>query len=243
MIFFPAIDVLEGAVVRLRQGDYNQVTRYGDSTADVAQGYLGAGASWIHVVDLEGARSGKPCAVAAIESAMAAAPGIRFQVGGGIRNDASVEAWLDAGVHRVVLGTAAVANPEWVAGLCTKYPKRIVVAVDSRGDQVSVDGWTRDSGVRVDQLVESAGQWGAAAALYTQVHVDGTGEGPDVEGTLRLQALAGNMDVIASGGVGSLDDIRRLQQAGARAVVCGRALYDGAFSVEQALACANPETA
>lgn len=242
MEFIPAIDILDGKVVRLHKGDYRQVTVYSDDPAGQARGFFAAGATRLHVVDLDGARSGKPCNEAVITAILAAVPGLKVQVGGGVRDQSSVERWLSAGVDRVVLGTAAVKAPELVRTLCMRHAGRIIVAVDARDGMVAVEGWLETSSRSVVELGREVDAWGAAAILYTVIDRDGTRDGPDVEATLALQAHV-RATVIASGGIGSLDHVRALTRAGARAAVCGRALYSGAFTLEQGLDASRPEGA
>jgi len=237
MELIPSIDLLDGKVVRLHRGDYSNVTVYSDDPVGQARRFHEAGARRLHVVDLEGARSGAPHHEATIRAILGAAP-LRVQVGGGIRDQTSVERWLEAGVERVVLGTAAVKQPELVQSLCARHPGRVVAAVDGRAGEVAVEGWREGSGRSVLELAGQVDAWGVAAILFTAIERDGTHEGPDVAATAGLQATV-NATVIASGGIGSLDHIRALAAAGVRAAVCGRALYSGAFSLEQALAAAG----
>lgn len=237
MELIPAIDLLGGKVVRLHKGDYAKVTVYADDPAAQAKRFYDDGARMLHVVDLDGAREGKPCNVAAIEAILRAAP-LRIEVGGGIRDDAGAERWLAAGVERVVLGTAAVKQPAMVQALCARHPKGVVVAVDARAGEVAVEGWLEGSGRSVEALAREVDAWGAAAILYTVIERDGTHEGPDVGATAALQAQVG-ATVIASGGIGELGHIRALAAAGVRAAVCGRALYSGAFTLAEAFAAAG----
>jgi phosphoribosylformimino-5-aminoimidazole carboxamide ribotide isomerase len=232
----PAIDLLGGKLVRLHKGDYAAVTVYSDDPPAFARRFHEAGARRLHVVDLDGAREGTPRNVETITAIMAAAP-LLVQVGGGIRDERAARRWLDAGVARVVLGTAAVKQPEMVQRLCEQNPGAVIAAVDARGDEVAVEGWLQGSGRAVHDLARQVDGWGAAAILYTVIDRDGTREGPDVAATAALQAAV-RATVIASGGIGSLEHIRALADAGVRAAVCGRALYSGAFSVEEALAAA-----
>jgi phosphoribosylformimino-5-aminoimidazole carboxamide ribotide isomerase len=229
----PAIDLLNGKVVRLRKGDYAEVTVYSDDPAAQARGFYAAGARRLHVVDLDGARSGKSGNRAAIEAIVAAAP-LRVQVGGGIRDEEAAERWFAGGVDRVVLGTAAVKHPALVRRLCERHPQGIIVAVDARAGQVAVEGWLETSTRSVLELGREVDAWGAAALLYTVIDRDGTRDGPDVEATMALQGQV-SATVIASGGIGTLDHVRALAAAGARAAVCGRALYSGAFTLEQGM--------
>jgi phosphoribosylformimino-5-aminoimidazole carboxamide ribotide isomerase len=233
MELIPAIDLLGGKVVRLHRGDYAAVTVYSDDPPAQARRFYEQGARRLHVVDLDGARDGKPGNVDTITAIMNAAP-LRVQVGGGIRDAAAVERWLAAGVERVVLGTAAVKQPELVERLCAEHPQSIIAALDARGGQVAVEGWLESSGRAVHELARQVDGWGVAAILYTVIERDGTSEGPDVRATLALQADV-KATVIASGGIGTLGHIAALARAGARAAVCGRALYSGAFTLQQAL--------
>ena len=237
MELIPAIDLLGGKVVRLHKGDYDKVTVYSDDPAGQARRFFEQGARMLHVVDLDGARDGKPSNVEVIEAILRAAP-LAVEVGGGIRDAASAERWLAAGVKRVVLGTAAIKQPALVRELCTRHPGGVVVAVDARAGEVAVEGWLQSTGRAVEDLAREVDGWGAAALLYTVIERDGTNEGPDVAATVALQAQV-RATVIASGGIGTLDHVRALAAAGVRAAVCGRALYGGAFSLPEAMVAAH----
>lgn len=237
MELIAAIDILGGRVVRLRQGRYDEVTVFNDDPARQAALFYERGARRLHVVDLDGARSGEPRNVQVVKSILAAAP-VRLELGGGIRNRETAERWFEAGVERVVLGTSAIKNPQMAEQLCAEHPAGVVVAVDSRGGEVAVEGWQEGSGSTDMELALRAERWGAAAILYTVIDRDGTSEGPNVEATLALQQRVG-ITVIASGGIGTLEHIRRLAKSGIRAAVCGRALYSGAFTLREAFAAAQ----
>ena len=239
MELIPAIDLLGGKVVRLHKGDYAAATVYSDDPPAQAREFHAAGARMLHVVDLDGAREGAQRNVAVIEAIVRAAP-LRIEVAGGIRDEATAQRWLDAGVERVVLGTAAIKQPELVERLCRRHPGGVVVAVDARGGPVAGEGWLEQSGKSAHELARQVDGWGAAAILFTVIERDGTHEGPDVAATVALQALVG-ATVIASGGIGSLDHVRALAAAGVRAAVCGRALYSGAFTLREALQAAAGE--
>lgn len=234
MELIPAIDILGGRVVRLQRGDYDAVTVYDHDPADAAARFEAAGAKRLHVVDLDGARDGAPGNVPAIERILSRT-GLAVQVGGGVRDAHAARRWLDAGAARVVLGTAAIKHPEFARDLCEQRPGGVVVAIDARDGEVAVEGWLEGSGRRAEDLAREVDGWGVAALLYTNIDRDGTREGPDVEGTAALQGLVG-ATVIASGGIGTLDHLRALDGAGVRAAVCGRALYSGAFTLEEAFA-------
>jgi phosphoribosylformimino-5-aminoimidazole carboxamide ribotide isomerase len=231
MEVIPAIDLLSGAVVRLREGRYDRVTTYDGDPVEAARMFVDQGAARLHVVDLDGAREGSMKNAAIIER-MAALP-IALQVGGGVRSRETAERLYGLGVRRVVLGTVAVSNPELVRELASAH--EVIVAVDARAGRVATQGWTADSDIGVFDLAADADGMGAAAILYTSIERDGTGSGPDVTGTAALQRDL-RATVIASGGIGSLDHLRALKDAGVRACVCGRALHDGVFRFDDALA-------
>jgi len=237
----PAIDLLGGEVVRLHKGDYDASTAYSRDPVATAIGFAEAGARRLHVVDLEGARGGDTDHREVIAQIVERAP-LEVQVGGGIRSRSIADGWLEAGASRVVLGTVAVREPDVAAGLCADHPGRVVIAIDARGEAVSVEGWQQDAGQTVRDLALRADGWGAAAILYTDIDRDGTGQGPAVSRTASLQGDV-RATVIASGGIGSLDHLVALRDAGVRAAVCGRALYEGAFELADALALLAPEGA
>jgi phosphoribosylformimino-5-aminoimidazole carboxamide ribotide isomerase len=239
VIVVPAIDLLGGKAVRLHQGRYDQVTVYDDDPPARARGWSGKAAR-LHVVDLEGARAGAPVQAETVR-AIARAFGGPLQVGGGVRTRESFEAYLALGAERVVLGTAAVRDPALVRALATDYPGRVVLAVDAKDGMVATDGWEKTSGVTAVDLARSFAGVALAAILYTDVSRDGTRAGPNVEATARLARETG-FAVIASGGIGSLADLAALKaHAGIESAIVGRALYDGAFSLEDAIRAARLE--
>jgi len=227
---FPAIDLLGGRAVRLERGDRERATVFHDRPIELVREL--ATADRLHVVDLDGA-FGESRQLDVIRAIVEASP-VPVEVGGGIRDRAAVDAMLDLGAGFVVLGTAAVRAPALVEEVCRAHPGRIVVAVDARDGVVAVDGWTAQSEVTALELGKRAAGWGASALLYTDIARDGVHTGPNVEATAQLAREVG-IDVIASGGVSSLDDLRRLRDAGIPAVVIGRALYDRRFTVADAL--------
>lgn len=233
MELIPAVDILGGKVVRLHRGEYDKVTVYDDDPSAAAVRFEQAGAARLHVVDLDGARDGRPGNVDAIRRILGRAS-LAVQVGGGVRDLDAARRWLDAGASRVVLGTAAIKNPDFARTLCREHPEGVVVAIDARDGEVAVEGWLEGSGRRAEELAREVDGWGAAAILFTNIERDGTRQGPDVEGTAALQRAVG-ATVIASGGIGKLDDLRSLAAAGVRSAVCGRALYSGAFTFEDAV--------
>ncbi|MCB1272572.1 MAG: 1-(5-phosphoribosyl)-5-[(5-phosphoribosylamino)methylideneamino]imidazole-4-carboxamide isomerase [Microthrixaceae bacterium] len=242
MDLFPAVDLLEGRCVRLYQGDYDRVTDYGDDPVAQARAFEEMGARWIHVVDLDAARHGDPVNREVI-AAMASAVDIPVQTGGGVRDEESARALFDAGVQRVVMGTAAVEDPELAIRIARDHP--VAVGLDARGREVAVRGWREGSGLDLIDLVRRFSDGGIAALVVTEIGRDGTLEGPDTEGLSAVLA-ATEVPVVASGGVGSLEDLRVLAglEANGRRLsgaIVGRAIYEGAFSVPDALAaCAGP---
>ena len=237
MDLYPAIDLRDGRCVRLYQGDYGRETVYGDDPVAQARAFEAEGAAWIHVVDLDAARTGEPRNRPVI-AAIAAAVSVPVQTGGGVRDEAAAQALVDAGVARVVLGTAALEDPALVARLAQRMP--VAVGLDARGRDVAVRGWEQDSGRDLLDVARSFADVGVAALVVTEIGRDGTLEGPDLEGLAAVLA-ATSIDVIASGGVGSLDDLRALDrlEAGGRVLAgasVGRALYEGAFTLTDARA-------
>jgi len=237
MIVYPAIDLRGGRCVRLTQGDFGRETVYGDDPVAVARRWAALGAQWLHVVDLDGARAGRPVQ-APLVAAICAAVRIPVQVGGGLRDAAAVETVLDAGAARVVLGTVAVREPALCARLCRTWPGRVAVGIDARDGLVRVAGWLEGAALQATELARAAARNGAAALVYTDIGRDGTEKGPDLEGT-RAVARAAGIPVIASGGVGSVDHVRAvaaLAGDGVAGVIVGRALYSGAVALPDALA-------
>jgi phosphoribosylformimino-5-aminoimidazole carboxamide ribotide isomerase len=232
VIVIPAIDLLGGKAVRLRQGRYDDVTVYDEQPARRAAAWRGV-VPWLHVVDLEGARDGRPVQRETV-TAVVAEFGDGVQVGGGVRTRESFEAYLALGARRVVLGSAAVHDPALVRALAKEHPGRVVVAVDARDGMVAVDGWTQATTVRALDLVRSLADLPLAGVLYTDVARDGTRAGPNVDATAELGQHTG-VPVIASGGVGSLDDLRALAARSVAACIVGRALYEGSFTLEEAV--------
>jgi phosphoribosylformimino-5-aminoimidazole carboxamide ribotide isomerase len=236
MNLYPAIDLKDGVCVRLLRGDMGHATIFNADPANQAREFQAAGFEWLHLVDLNGAVEGRSVNTDVVMSVIGAVD-IPVQLGGGIRDMTAVEHWLGAGVRRVVLGTAALADPDFVLAACRQYPGQVVIAIDARDGSVAVDGWTRDSGVRALDLALRFEQSGAAAILYTDINRDGAMAGVNIEATVDL-AFALTTPVIASGGVSSLSDLRELKQhetAGIDGVVCGRALYDGRLEAARAL--------
>ncbi len=236
MILFPAIDLKGGKCVRLLRGEMAQATTFNDDPADQARKFAAAGCRWIHVVDLDGAFAGAPVNAGAVRAILGAVK-VPVQLGGGIRDEAGIAAWLDAGIARVILGTVALRDPELVRRACRKWPGRIVVGIDARGGRVAVEGWAETSDVTATELAKKFAGAGVAAIVYTDIERDGALAGPNVEATAALARESG-LPVIASGGVSSLDDLRALKARasdGIVGVISGRALYDGRIDLAAAV--------
>jgi phosphoribosylformimino-5-aminoimidazole carboxamide ribotide isomerase len=236
VILFPAIDLKEGRCVRLVKGDMAQATVFNDSPADQARQFAAAGCQWIHVVDLDGAFAGKAVNASAVKAIMSA--GVPVQLGGGIRDMAAVERWLNAGLARVILGTAAVKNPQLVRDACNVFPGRIAVGIDARNGKVATEGWAETGELTVEELARRFVDVGVAAIIHTDIDRDGVLAGPNVRASAAL-AKAVPIPVIVSGGVSSLDDIRAVRAeaaSGIAGVITGRALYEGRFDLTAAIA-------
>lgn len=228
----PAIDLYEGQVVRLRQGRYDAVTVYADDAAAMAARFAQQGAKRLHVVDLEGARDGRPIQQDAVRRILDAGA-LEVQVGGGVRSPELARNWLETGAARVVIGTLAVKAPEETQALCAAFPGRIVVALDARNGEVATEGWLKTSGRALSEVAAEVDSWTPAALLCTAIERDGTQQGPDLAGLEALQAQV-KTQVIASGGVHSFSDIPALYARGLRAAVTGRAVYEGALDLGEA---------
>lgn len=236
---YPAIDLKQGRVVRLQRGDMAQATIYAEDPAEQARAFAADGFQWLHVVDLDGAFAGKPANAEAVARILAASP-MPVQLGGGIRNMPTVEAWLEGGVTRVILGSAAVKDPPFVRQACRHFPGRVVVGIDARGGMVATEGWAETSTLSARDLALRLEDAGAAAIIYTDIERDGMLSGVNVEQTREL-ARALDTPVIASGGVASLADLVALKEAAADGIsgcILGRALYDGRIDPAEALALA-----
>lgn len=231
----PAMDLLGGRVVRLHRGDYDKVTEYSPEPLEIIEQFVDSGASWAHLVDLDGARDGAATQHALIARALARfGRALRVQVGGGIRTLSQVQAYLSAGARRVVLGTRAVESPEFISEVAARC--EVVVALDARDGRVATRGWTHTTEHDVLDLARSCVGAGARAILYTDIARDGTGDGPNVEATARLAEAVPGVEIIASGGVGALSHLRALAaRPSISSVVIGRALYERSFTLREAL--------
>jgi phosphoribosylformimino-5-aminoimidazole carboxamide ribotide isomerase len=234
MILYPAIDLKEGHCVRLIRGDMDQATVFNDDPVAQAASFVDAGASWLHLVDLDGAFAGKPMNAKAVQ-AIVNEVDIPVQLGGGIRTLETIESWLNCGVMRVILGTVAVKDPDLVTQACRKFPGQVAVGIDARGGRVAVEGWAEETDIQAVDLARKFADAGVDAIIYTDIDRDGVLEGANIPATAEI-ARAVSIPVIASGGVSSLTDIRGLiaekRIAGA---IIGRALYDGRIDLRQAL--------
>ena len=234
MILYPAIDLKDGQCVRLRLGDMEQSMVFNENPAGQAQDFAKAGCEWLHIVDLNGAFAGKPVNAEVVEGILAAID-VPVQLGGGIRDMATIDAWLERGVRRVILGTAAVKEPTLVKDACRNWPGRVAVGIDAKGGKVAVEGWAKVSEITAEELAARFSDSGVAAIIHTDVDRDGVLAGPNIAATSAL-ASATQIPVIASGGVSSLEDLLALRAAGNIAgAISGRALYDGRIDLGEAL--------
>jgi len=237
VIIIPAIDIKDGRCVRLFQGEMDKETIYFESPLAAAKHWAAEGASFIHIVDLNGAVEGRPVHTREVE-AICRDTSLTVELGGGLRSVEAVEEALDLGVGRVVIGTAAYNNAELLRALCDKFPQRIVVGIDARNGKVAVKGWKETTAMDAVELAKRCAADGATRIIYTDISRDGTREGVNVGETLKL-ARSVRIPIIASGGVATLEDVRRLlplEKEGVEGVVIGRALYAGAFSLKEATA-------
>ena len=235
MILYPAIDLKDGNAVRLYKGEMDQATVFNENPAAQALEFVNAGCEWLHLVDLNGAFAGEPVNAAPVEEILKQCK-VPAQLGGGIRDMATIERWLDKGLSRVILGTVAVENPDLVREACKEFAGHVAVGIDARNGRVATKGWAEETDVMVIDLAKSFEDAGVSAIIYTDINRDGAIQGPNVEATAEL-ANAVSIPVIASGGVSSLDDLRNLKNCGAalNGAISGRALYDGAIDLAEAL--------
>ncbi len=239
MILYPAIDLKDGQCVRLLRGDMGSATVFGDDPAAQARAFAAAGCRWLHLVDLNGAFAGHPVNAEAVEAILAAVA-IPVQLGGGIRDMATIERWLDRGLARVILGTVAVRDPGLVRAAARAFPGKVVVGIDARAGRVAVAGWAEETDLDATELARRFEDAGVAALIYTDIDRDGALQGPNTAATAAL-ARAVAIPVIASGGVSSLDDLAALKATGViDGVISGRALYEGRLDLGAALKLLEP---
>lgn len=237
MFFFPAIDLKDGQCVRLLRGEMDAATVFNDDPAAQAAAFESNGSEWLHLIDLNGAFEGRPVNGAAVEAILARI-GIPVELGGGIRDRATIDLWLEKGVRRVILGTVAVRDPDLVHDACRAHPGRVALGIDARDGMVAVEGWAETSETAALDLARRFEDAGAAALIYTDISRDGAMQGPNVEATLAI-AEAVAIPVILSGGVSSMDDLRAVKAAAGdrlEGVISGRAVYDGRIGVAEAVA-------
>lgn len=234
MQLYPAIDLRGGNCVRLHQGDYGQETVYGSDPAAMARHWIDQGATWLHVVDLDGARAGKPVQLETVAQIVAAAGKVPVQLGGGLREEAHIRQALDAGVSRVILGTRALRDAAWAGNITRAHPGKVVLGLDAREGRVAAQGWLETDSLTVAEVLDRAKDWPLAAIVFTDIGRDGTLKGCNVEATAEVARLA-SVEVIASGGIGSLEDILAVAKAGLPGCIVGRALYDGRVDLKHAI--------
>ena len=236
MDVIPAIDILDGRCVRLYQGDYQKSEVFSEDPVEVAQRWYSQGAKYLHVVDLDGAKEGKPKNLKVIEAIARSIP-MRVQMGGGLRDRASIISVLNSGVSRVILGTAAVENSQLIADICAEFPEQIMIGIDARDGKVATRGWLTNSEIMAVDLAKRMASVGIAGIIYTDIHRDGTMQGPNIE---ALRQLAENVDVpvIASGGISSITDLLSLlslESVGVKGAIVGRAIYTGDIQLREAI--------
>jgi phosphoribosylformimino-5-aminoimidazole carboxamide ribotide isomerase len=235
MILYPAIDLKDGQAVRLLRGEMDKATVFNEDPAAQARAFVDAGCEWLHLVDLNGAFAGEPVNAAPVEAILNACD-VPAQLGGGIRDMATIETWIDKGLARVILGTVAVENPDLVREAAQAFPGKVAVGIDARNGMVATKGWAEETDVQVTDLARSFEDAGVAAIIYTDINRDGAMQGPNIEATADL-ARAVSIPVIASGGVSSLNDLIALRDCGVElnGAISGRALYDGAIDLNEAI--------
>ncbi len=233
MYIIPAIDLRDGKCVRLIQGQYHRQITYQNDPVRQAREFSSAGAQWLHIVDLDGAKVGRPVNTDTI-SAIAALEQFKIEVGGGLRDEASIKQLLDIGVERVIIGTKAVSDFGWFSRMAEKFSGKIVLGLDARGSTVATHGWTQDGPQHLLEFAAEAAKLPLAAIIYTDITKDGMMTGPNFERTKAL-VQAVDVPVIGSGGVGELSDIKKLAELGAEAVIIGRSLYEGTLKLSDAI--------
>lgn len=236
MEIWPAIDLLGGNCVRLRQGDYSQNTVFSQDPGQVAKTWFDAGADFLHCVDLDGAKSGSLVNHQAVRQILKAAEGKTVQLGGGVRSEESIRRLFDLGLSRLIVGTAALKDPRWFGAMCQVFPNRLVLGLDAKSGMVATEGWLDVSKTPATELIDQVAQHTdqCAAVVYTDIEKDGMMEGPNFQSLAEIQKVS-PFPVIASGGVTTLDDLKRLIDQGTHGAIIGRALYEGTIQLRDAL--------
>lgn len=237
MLILPAIDLRGGQCVRLRQGDYSQETVFGDDPAAMARRWVEQGAAFLHIVDLDGAKEGRPINGASVQQIVEAS-GVPCQLGGGLRSEEDISLALGWGVTRVVLGTRALRDPAWFEGVCRRFPGQVVAGIDAKNGKVATDGWLQVADTSALELARRCAAWPIAAIVYTDIGRDGMLQGPNLD-ALAEMASAVTVPVIASGGVTTVDDVKRLAQRRLSGCIIGRALYEGRIDLNEAIQAAR----
>ncbi len=235
MLILPAIDLINGKCVRLVQGDYNRETVYSDNPTAMAEEWKSKGAEFLHLVDLDGAAKGEPVNIDVIKKIIDGVPGIKVQVGGGIRNNNTVEQLLNIGVSRIIVGTKAVTSPEWLGELCEKFPGKIALAVDTKNGKVATEGWLQTENMTAIDFAKDLQKYKPCAMIVTDISKDGMLKGPNLELMKEFKAEV-DIPLVASGGVTSIDDVKALNELGVYGAIIGKALYDGKIKLEEAIA-------
>ena len=236
MIFFPAIDIYQGKCVRLEKGDFEKKTIFNEDPVDQAKFFEDMGCNWIHVVDLDGAKNGSSSNFNIVEE-ISLKTNLKIQFGGGVRSIAKIKSILDAGIERVVIGTKAINDISFLDVVCRDFPNKIVIGIDARKGKVSIEGWTKDSGINANELAINAEKKGVCAIIFTDIDKDGLMSGPNITSTLEI-AKAVNIPVIVSGGVSAIEDVIEVKEnegSGIGGVICGRAVYDKKVDIKEAL--------
>lgn len=236
MIFFPAIDIYQGKCVRLEKGDFEKKTIFNEDPVDQAKFFEDMGCNWIHVVDLDGAKNGSSSNFNIVEE-ISLKTNLKIQFGGGVRSTAKIKSLLDVGIERVVIGTKAINDISFLDVVCRDFPNKIVIGIDARKGKVSIEGWTKDSGVNANELAINAEKKGVCAIIFTDIDKDGLMSGPNIPSTLEI-AKAVNIPVIVSGGVSAIEDVIEVKEnegSGIGGVICGRAVYDKKVDIKEAL--------
>lgn len=234
MDILPAIDLISGQCVRLIQGEYDKQITYKDSPVEQAIEFKQAGSEWLHIVDLDGAKAGAPINIESVKAIVDAKVGLKIEVGGGIRDEETIQKYIDIGIDRLIIGTSAINQFDWFSEIAAKFPGKLALGLDARGSEISVDGWTKSGTHELSDFAAKAVNLPIAAIIYTDISKDGMLAGPNLQRTKGL-VDAFDIPIIAAGGVTSIDDIVNLKKAGVSGAIIGRALYEGKLDLEDAI--------